>query len=237
MASQQRENSPGTEREAGSSLFISALGVAQICSWGTLVYGFPLIAEAMRTDLGWSKTELYGAATCGMLLAGLTAYPVGVAIDRGHGRFLMAGASLMAGLLLAAWSQVTSLFVFYVVLAALGCMQAATLYEPAFAVIARRAGPLSARNGITALTLWGGFASTVFIPAIQLLIDAQGWRGTLLCMAIVNAVLCGGLHFIVIDPRKEAPSISQLDSAPPLAGRAAVAAAMRKSAYWVSTAE
>src|SRR5690606_3387657 len=89
--------------------FISALGAAQICSWGTLFYGFPLIAEAMRTDLGWSKTELYGAATCGMLLAGLAAYPVGTAIDRGHGRHLMAGASVVAGLLLAAWSQVTGI--------------------------------------------------------------------------------------------------------------------------------
>ena len=77
---------------AGTGWFISALGAAQICSWGTLFYGFPLIAEAMRSDLGWSKTELYGAATVGMLLAGLAAYPVGTAIDRGHGRTLMAGA-------------------------------------------------------------------------------------------------------------------------------------------------
>src|SRR4051812_4063514 len=92
--------------------FISALGAAQICSWGTLFYGFPLIAEAMRTDLGWSKTELYGAAACGMLLAGLVAYPVGNAIDRGHGRALMAGASVAAGLLLVAWSQVTSIVAF-----------------------------------------------------------------------------------------------------------------------------
>lgn len=213
--------------------FISALGAAQICSWGTLFYGFPLIAEAMRTDLGWSKTELYGAATCGMLLAGLAAYPVGAGIDRGHGRFLMAGASVAAGLLLAAWSQVTSLVAFYAVLAVLGCMQAATLYEPAFAVIARRVGPLGARKGITALTLWGGFASTVFIPVIQFLIDTQGWRGALLGMAAVNAIICGGLYFLAIDPAKDAPSRILLpDEAAPLAGRAAVAAAMHKPAFW-----
>lgn len=84
--------------------FISALGAAQICSWGTLFYAFPLIAEAMRVDLGWSKAELYGAATCGMLLAAAAAYPVGAAIDRGHGRLLMAGASVAAGLMLVAWS-------------------------------------------------------------------------------------------------------------------------------------
>lgn len=213
--------------------FISALGAAQICSWGTLFYGFPLIAEAMRTDLGWSKTELYGAATCGMLLAGLAAYPVGAAIDRGHGRVLMAGASVAAGLLLAAWSQVTSLVAFYAVLALLGCMQAATLYEPAFAVIARRVGPLGARKGITALTLWGGFASTVFIPVIQFLVESQGWRGALLGMAVVNAVVCGGLYFLAIDPEKDAP-IRALhpDEAAPLAGRAAVREAMHKPAYW-----
>ena len=200
---------------------------------GDAVLWLPLIAEAMRTDFGWSKAELYGAATCGMLLAGLAAYPVGSAIDRRHGRALMAGASVVAGLLLAVWSQVTSIVAFYAVLAVLGCMQAATLYEPAFAVIARRVGPLGARKGITALTLWGGFASTVFIPVIQFLIDTYGWRGALLGMAGVNIVVCGGLNFLAIDPGKDAPvRPHHPDGAAPLRGSAAVAAAMRKPAYW-----
>lgn len=218
---------------AGTHWFISALGAAQICSWGTLFYGFPLIAEAMRIDLGWSKPELYGAATLGMVLASLAAYPVGAAIDQGHGRLLMSGASVVAGLLLVAWSQVASLPAFYAVLAVLGCMQAATLYEPAFAVIARRVGPTRARSGITALTLWGGFASTVFIPVIQYLIETQGWRGALLAMAAVNAVICGGLYFLAIDPTKDAPArVAHPDEAVPLAGRHAVASAMRRPSYW-----
>jgi predicted MFS family arabinose efflux permease len=192
-----------------------------------------LIAEAMRTDLGWSKTELYGAATLGMLLAGIAAYPVGAAIDRGHGRLLMSGASVLAGILLVAWSQVDGLVAFYAILAVLGCMQAATLYEPAFAVIARRVGPLNARKGITALTLWGGFASTVFIPVIQFLIETQGWRGTLLVMAVVNVAVCGGLYFFAIDPRKDVPArVVRAEEVAPLTGRAAVAAAMRTPAYW-----
>ena len=218
---------------AASGWFISALGAAQICSWGTLFYGFPLIAEAMRADLGWSKPMLYGAATLGMLLAGLAAYPVGAAIDRGHGRLLMSGASILAGILLAAWSQVEGLVAFYIVLAGLGCMQAATLYEPAFAVIARRVGPLNARKGITALTLWGGFASTVFIPVIQFLIETQGWRGALLVMAGVNIVVCGGLYLLAIDSSRDAPMrTTEPDETAPAVGRAAVAAAMRKPSYW-----
>lgn len=223
-------NEPNTP--AATGWLITALGIGQICSWGTLFYGFPLIAEAMRTDLGWSKPTLYGAATIGMLLAGLAAYPVGAAIDRGHGRVLMGGASILAGLLLAAWSQVEGLVAFYVVLAALGCMQAATLYEPAFAVIARRVGPLNARNGITALTLWGGFASTVFIPVIQFLIETQGWRGALLAMAGVNILVCGGLYLLAIDPKRDVPVTVTADGTPPAAGRAAVRAAMARPAYW-----
>ena len=126
-------------------LFITGLGIGQICSWGSVYYSFPLIAEAMGRDLGWSKPDLYGAATIGLLLSGLAAYPVGSAIDRGHGRTIMAGASVLAGIFLIAWSQVESIAVFYILLAGIGCLQAAVLTEIAFAVVSRRFGAASAR--------------------------------------------------------------------------------------------
>lgn len=190
------------------SIFITGLGLGQICSWGSLYYSFPLIAEAMRHDLGWSKTELYGAATLGLALAGIAAYPVGAAIDRGHGRIVMAGGSVLAGVLLLAWSQISNLIVFYVCAAGIGALQAATLYEPAFAVVARRAGAGHARAGITALTLWGGFASTVFIPLVQLLLDHYGWRGTLIALGAVNLV-CAGLYAGVINAALDARADAQ----------------------------
>jgi predicted MFS family arabinose efflux permease len=219
--------------DAGAGGLITALGVAQICSWGTLYYSFALMAEAMRVDLGWPKTEIYGAATIGLTLAGIAAYPVGAAIDRGQGRYVMSLASVGAGLLLVAWSQVSNLFVFYAVFAAIGCLQAATFYEPAFAVIARRVGSANARRGITALTLWGGFASTVFIPLIQFLIDHAGWRDALMVLGAVNIVLCGGLYFLAIDPAKDHPGKARQAHEPaPLAGRRAVAWAMRRPVFW-----
>lgn len=189
----------------GASSFITGLGIAQICSWGSLYYSFPLIASAMEADLGWSKTDLYLGATIGLLLSALVAVPVGAAIDRGHGRYVMAGASILAGLLLLAWSQINSLPLFYLMAAGVGALQAATLYEPAFAVIARRAGAEHSRNGITALTLWGGFASTVFVPLIQVLLDAFGWRGTLQILGAVNIAVCAALYLAVIDPRRDQP--------------------------------
>ncbi|WP_274427029.1 MFS transporter [Chelativorans sp. YIM 93263] len=219
--------------ESGTAWMITALGVAQICSWGSLYYSFPLMAEAMRADLGWSKPEIYGAATLGMALAGLAAYPVGAAIDRGRGRTIMSLASVGAGLLLLAWSQVSNIVLFYVVLAGLGCLQAATLYEPAFAVITRRVGAHRARKGITALTLWGGFASTVFIPLIQFLIEGYGWRGALMVLGGVNIVICGSLYFLAIDPTKDYlhPSLQE-HGIQPLAGREAISWAIKRPVFW-----
>jgi len=189
---------------SGRSWFITGLGIAQIASWGSLYYSFPLIATAMEADLGWDKPAIYGAATLGALLAAVIAVPIGQAIDRGRGRVVMAAASVLAGILLAAWSLVDSIWLFYVAAAGVGALQAATLYEPAFAVIARRAGPIHARGGITALTLWGGFASTVFVPVVQILLDHVGWRGTLEVLAGVNILLCASIYFWVIDPSQDA---------------------------------
>jgi hypothetical protein len=192
-----------------------------------------LIAEAMRSDLGWSKPDLYGAATIGLLLSGLAVYPVGSAIDRGHGRTIMAGASVLAGLLLIAWSQVESIAVLYILLAGVGCLQAAVLTEVAFAVVSRRFGAANARSGIVALTLWAGFASTVFIPLIQFLLDHFGWRQTLMILGSINIVLCGGLYAVVIDPEADASSQTvDQHASQPLAGTRAIGWALKSPIFW-----
>ena len=215
------------------AFFITALGIGQICSWGSLYYSFPQIAEAMGQELGWSKPELYGAATLGLALSGLAAYPVGAAIDRGHGRVVMGGASILAGLLMLAWSQVQSLALFYILFAGIGCLQAATLYEPAFAVVARRFGPGGARRGITALTLWGGFASTVFVPFIQILLDQFGWRGALVILGLTNILLCGGLYLTAIRPANDAmPAALPSGNGAHVGGRGAVSHAARTPVFW-----
>lgn len=224
---------PSRKLDAGTGWLITALGIGQICSWGTLYYSFPLIAEAMRADLAWSKTEIYGAATLGLILAGVAAYPVGAAIDRGLGRPVMSLASVAAGILLVVWSQVSDLVVFYVIFAAIGCLQAATLYEPAFAVVARRVGAGQARRGITALTLWGGFASTVFVPVIQLLIEGMGWRGALVVLGVINIIVCAGLYFLAIDPARDQPlPVRQPHQGLALVGRGAVTWALRRPVFW-----
>jgi len=225
---------PFLAARSGRELFIAGLGIGQIASWGTLYYSFPLIAERMGQDLGLSKPEVYGAATIGLLIASFTAYPVGAAIDRGYGRAVMALGAGLAGLLLLLWSQIASLWALYPLLAGIGLVQAMTLYEPAFAVVARRYGA-EARRGITALTLWGGFASTVFVPLIQLLLNAVDWRSTLVVLGVINVGLCAPLYLSVINAKADAcPSerASITSSAAPLTGRRAVRWALDQPAFW-----
>ena len=219
---------------SGRSWFITGLGVAQIASWGSLYYSFPLIATSMESDLGWDKTLIYGSATLGTLLSALLAIPIGKAIDQGHGRLVMAGASLLAGLLLVLWAPTDNWLLFYIGSAGVGALQAATLYEPGFAVVARRAGPAHARNGITALTLWGGFASTVFVPLVQVLIDLYGWRGTLEVLAGVNILLCATLYFGVIDPQLDASRHIPMPAA--ARPRSHLGDALRNPVFWLLAA-
>lgn len=199
---------PGAGQMHGLAHF---LGIAQICSYGTIYYAFPLIVVAMQQELGWSKSDLYGALTLGLLLAAALAYPVGLAIDRGYGRRVMVWCSLAAAVLFVAWSFVQSLFIFYLIAAAIGSLQAAILYESAFALLARRVGPQNSRAGITTITLWAGFASTVFIPLEQFLLDGWGWRASLWVLAGVN-VVCAAGYWRWIKPELDAANGPHMSS-------------------------
>lgn len=219
---------------SGRLIFITGLGIGQIISWGTLYYSFPLIAERMANDLGFSKPEVYGAATIGLLIASFAAYPIGIAIDRGRGRVVMTLGSVLAGGLLLLWSQLSNLWMLYPLLLGIGLAQAMTLYEPAFAVVARRYGT-DIRRGVTAVTLWGGFASTVFVPVIQFLLDQVDWRNTLVVLGCINLLVCGALYFVVINPRQDAPVHASLPTKTHAASEAekrAVRWALGQRAFW-----
>jgi hypothetical protein len=185
---------------AGGWPLVVALAVAQVVSWGSIYYSFSLFVVPMESELGWSRTALNGALSCGLLISGIFAYSVGAWIDARGGRALMAlGSALATGLLLA-WSRLESLAALYAVWVGLGLAMAATLYEPAFAVITRTF-PLSYRRRITALTLIGGFASTVFIPLTQLFIETLGWRGALVALGLCNGAIALPIHALWLQDR------------------------------------
>ena len=117
---------------------VAALALGQILSWAALYYTFTTFVLPMERALGWSTPAMMGAFTLALVMWGLASYAVGVAIDRGRGRAVMAGGSALAALGFAMWSRVDSLPLLYATWAVLGTAMAMTLYEPAFAILTRR---------------------------------------------------------------------------------------------------
>jgi len=194
--------SPSSD-ERGWQLLV-ALGITQIVSWGSIYYAFAVLLEPLQRDLGAGKSEIAGAFSVALLVSGVCATSIGRTIDRMGGRRVMTLGSVGAVLLLGLLSQVQSVAALYAIWAGLGVAMAATLYEPAFVVIAQvfRA---SYRRALTVLTLFGGFASTVFWPLTTLLVEHYGWRGAALGLAAINLLVCVPLHMRVL-PRSGGPT-------------------------------
>ncbi|HEX6971766.1 MAG TPA: MFS transporter, partial [Limnochordia bacterium] len=230
-AESQRSIAADTRDPVGRWPLVWALAVAQLVSWGAIYYSFSLFVVPMEMELGWSRTAINGALSLGLLSTGLCAYPVGAWIDRHGGRIVMALGSALASVVLAIWSQVESLAAFYVVWILLGAAMAATLYEPVFAVLTRLF-ERSYRTRITALTLIGGFASTVFIPLTQLFIDWLGWRDALIALALCNLLIALPVHALLLrdDRRNDARSPADVSAA--AVSRAALARALRHPVFW-----
>ncbi|QGZ58172.1 MFS transporter [Paraburkholderia acidiphila] len=207
-----------------------ALAVAQLVSWGTIYYAFSLFVVPMEAVMGWSRTATNAALSAGLLVSGFAAYPVGTLIDRGYGRRVMMGGTLLASTMLVVWAQARNLPTLFAVWCGLGVAIAATLYDPVFAVVTRDF-PRSYARKITLITLVAGFASTVFIPLTQGLIGAFGWRGALLALALVNLVVCLPVHGFAIHRGERDADIARKESVRALS-RASARNALRSPAFW-----
>lgn len=191
------------------------MAVAQVISWGTLFYSFSLFVVPMEESLGWSRPLLNGALSLGLLCSGMAAFPVGAWIDHHGGRGVMTLGSLAGGLLLLAWAQVETPWVFYLIWVLIGTSMAGVLYEPAFAVLTAVFGP-EARRAITAMTLVGGFASTIFMPLTQLFIGVCGWRTALLILGVLNLAVCLPLHALFVPGKATAHTPEALEETRPM---------------------
>ena len=179
---------------------VIVLGGTAMVSYGALLYAFAVFITPMSDELGWSKAKITGAFSLAQLVSGLTAIPVGRWMDRRGARGLMTVGSVLAVLLLIAWSRVHSIGAFYIVWALIGVVSAAVLYEPAFVVVAtwfRR----DRGRALTLLTFMGGFASVVFVPLTTVLVERFGWRSALVWLAGICLVLTVIPHALVLRHR------------------------------------
>jgi hypothetical protein len=218
---------------------VSGLGIAQIISWGSLFYAIGVLGPAMARDLGLSIAGVFGAYSAGMLVSGLAAPTIGRRLDRDGGRRWLAIGSVVAALALISIASARTGAEFYAAWVLGGVAMAMTLYDPGFITLAQHFGTRY-RTAVTVLTLFGGFASTVFWPLSLYGLDHLGWRATLLAFAGLEILVCLPLHLALVprrSPRHAAPTEkdarAEPRAPPPRDGRrlAALAAAFALNAF------
>lgn len=184
----------------GSRRLTIGLGTTQLISWATSFYMPAVIAAPAAADLGMSRFAILAGFSWALLAAGFCAPRVGRWIGSHGGRTPLAvGALAMAlglGLLAAAHGPA----LWYGGWTILGVGMALGLYDATFATLG---GVLGAAAGpaITGVTLMGGFASSVGWPAGAFLVDAVGWRWTLLVYAAVQLAVNLPIVLVMVPAR------------------------------------
>lgn len=154
---------------------VATVSLTELISWGAVYYAFTVFLRPMQESLGWPVPTLTGAFSLAVAVSGVTGLGLGRWIDRHGPRLVMTVGSVVAGGLLWVWSDVRTLWVFYLVWVGLGAAMAGILYDPAFALTAvwfRRHRSLA----LSVVTLVAGWASIVFVPGTAWLVLHVGWR-------------------------------------------------------------
>lgn len=190
---------PGGETEEGLDApalrrVTVVLCITQIVAWGVLFYAFPVLAPTIADTEGWSLTTLMAAFTGTQVVAALAGIWVGRRLDRRGPRLLMTVGSALGVVAVLGLAAAPTLPWFMAACAIAGVAMSATLYPPAFAALTHWGGVRRIR-ALTAVTLVGGLASTVFAPLTAVLESAGSWRSAYAILAAPLATTIA-LHWI-----------------------------------------
>ena len=213
---------------SASGVLVWGLALGQLVGWGTLYFAFALFVAPMEAELGWSRADLNGALTVGLLATGLASIPFGWWMDRHGPRLLMTAGALLGALCLALWSQVSTPIAFYGVWVGIGLATAATVQDLPYAIAS--ANIADYRRAIASILLLGGLSSTVFYPLTKVLIEAFGWRHALLILAVLQLVPAA--VYLVLLPGLRGSRTDERAADAAARGGSPLKAALKRPAFW-----
>lgn len=167
---------------------VSTLGITQTLAWGSTYYLPAVFADPVSDGLHLPRTWFFGFFSAALLLSGLLGPFAGRTIDRIGGRDVLAATNLIFAAGLGLLSLATGPISLITAWLTLGIGMGFGLYEAAFATVAGLYGR-DARNAITGITLFAGFASTIGWPLSAVFIDVFGWRGACLAWAALHLLV------------------------------------------------
>lgn len=180
-----------------------ALGVLSIVAFGSWFYGYGVLVEPIRLDTGWSEGLLGATYGAGFVVAGLAGTVVGHALDARGSRATFLVLAVAAAAAMWATSFATHPVVFAVLGAVAGGLVGAGGYYNATSAVMARLAPAHRAHGITTLTLFGAFASPLFLPVLGWVVTRVDWRLTMRGLAVAIGLAYAFAAFAVPDVRPE----------------------------------
>jgi predicted MFS family arabinose efflux permease len=177
-------------RQTPRAIVVPVLGALQIPAWGSTFYLLAVLAKPIAAETGWTYDRIMGGLALGLLVAGTVSPCVGRSIAHYGGRVVLPCGVVLLACGLALIGTAHNFAIYLAGWAIAGAGMGAGLYDSAFATLGSLYGR-SARSAITAVTLLGGFASTVCWPFSAYLVEHFGWRAA--CLTYAGLHLCIGL--------------------------------------------
>lgn len=158
---------------------VLSLAVTVMVAFGVILYGFSIFVTDAAAGSEFSKTVLSAGYGGSIVAGGLLAIPIGRRADRAGVRGITALGGVLGGCGMAVfalarqpWHVLVAWWFF------LGPAGAMMFYEVTFIAVDQWFAAEQRGRALGVVTVIGGLAGIIFIPATEWLVSAIGWRAT-----------------------------------------------------------
>lgn len=179
---------------------IAVLGVITIAVYGSWYYAFGVLLDPIISDTGWSEPSVATAFGASAFIGGVGSLFGGWLLDRLGSRLVFFVAAALGGGSLIVAANANSILLFTMAGAVGGGALGALGFYHVTQTSAVRISPGSEDRAIAVLTIWGAFASAIYIPTTAFLVTRLDWRTTLQVLAL-SAMVALAVGVVAIDTR------------------------------------
>ncbi|MCU4181058.1 MFS transporter [Bosea sp. BH3] len=220
-----------SHRFGGHAPLLVGLGLTRIIGWGSTFYSPSVLVGALDREIGLNAEVVFGGITILLITGALVAPAVGRVLDReGTRRSMCVGAIVCAlglGVLSLAQGPVSYLASWFVI----GLGHAMSLANTGNVTISQLMGDRT-RRVIGLMMLITGLASSVFWPLTATLMNAFGWRMTLIIFAAMQIVIVLPIYAAI--PRYQpVPAPATKPEVASVGEHGRVAPEARRTAFWL----